>query len=732
MNMKPLSQPHISGLARPPGRRWPITALALVILAATMLITTATRPPPSSGHALALQTEDAITLLPIIAAPAALINQPPSANDDIYQTVANVPLAIEAADGVLINDTDPEHAALQAQLAGGPAHGTLQLNDDGSFTYAPDLDFYGQDSFSYRAGDGALESNVATVTLTVMAAEAPPPTARDDQYETYQDSPLLVAAAAGVLANDEDAAQAPLQAILVGGPTHGALTLNSDGGFTYTPAAAYVGPDSFTYQATNETAASNTATVTLTVLPPGENVGPHFATGKDDFTKKVIDTKVSQVHSVSGADLDGDSDIDLVATDYVRGAVYWYANDGHGDFVAHVLDDNLPGAYPSHIGDVDGDGDADVFAAGYQADTFVWYRNNGGGQFTRVNIDTKTNGPHSIITSDLDKDGDVDLVTSSQDAGTIAWYRNNGANVFQRIYIDRTALGAKRAEVADIDGDGDLDLAIASYDNDQIAWLENNGQEQFTKHVLPGKRDGAYYATPADVDGDDDVDILTASKLDNTIALYRNDGAQNFTEEVLDRRAIGARSVIAADLDRDGDLDPISTSREDATVAWFVNDGTGHFTWRAIDRRADGAYGVQVIDVDGDSDMDVLSASRHAGEVAVHSRTHSHEAWLTAGGALVIDRSLLEAVDLNDGPAELTYTLTNAPDYGQLRLDGMPLADGDTFTQADVDAGRLSYTHGGTYESSDAFFFTVADGGEDGAQPIAGGFQLNIDIPPEE
>ncbi len=706
--------------------------LALGWLIALALVLTATRPPATEEAVIALQTEDAITLLPIVAAPAALVNQPPLASDDDYQTVANVPLAIEAADGVLLNDADPEHAPLQAQLVGGPAHGALQLNEDGSFTYGPDLDFSGQDSFTYQVSDGALASNVATVTLTVIEEEEPPPVANDDQYETYQDKALVVGAAAGVLANDEDAAQAPLQAVLVGGPTHGDLTLNSDGSFTYTPAAAAVGPDSFTYQATNGAAASNTATVTLTVLEPGANVGPHFTTGKDDFTKKVIDTKVSQVHSVNGADLDGDSDIDLVATDYVRGAVYWYANDGHGDFVAHVLDDNLAGAYPSHVGDVDGDGDMDVFAGGYQDDTLVWYRNNGGGEFTRVNIETKTNGPHSIITSDLDQDGDVDLVTSSQDAGTIAWYRNNGANVFQRIFIDRTALGAKRAEVADIDSDGDLDIAVASYDNDQVAWLENNGQEQFTKHVLPGKRDGAYYATPADVDGDNDVDILTASKLDNTIALYRNDGAQNFTEEVLDRRAIGARSVIAADLDGDGDLDPISTSREDATIAWFVNDGSGHFTWRAIDRRAAGAYGVEVVDVDGDGDRDVLSASRHAGEVAVHTRSHAHAATLMAGGTLVIDGSLLRAADLNDGPAELTFTLTNAPDYGALRLDGAALADGNTFTQADVDAGRLSYAHGGTFESSDAFFFTVADGGEDGAQPIAGGFQLNIDIPPEE
>src|SRR5206468_4196104 len=69
--------------------------------------------------------------------------------------------------GVLSNDTDPEHQALTAILVSGPAHGTLTLNADGSFAYTPAPNFNGVDSFSYRANDGSLNSNVATVTLTV-------------------------------------------------------------------------------------------------------------------------------------------------------------------------------------------------------------------------------------------------------------------------------------------------------------------------------------------------------------------------------------------------------------------------------------------------------------------------------------------------------------------------------------------------------------------------------------
>ena len=52
-------------------------------------------------------------------------------------------------------------------MVSGPAHGTLTLNADGSFTYTPAANFNGTDSFTYRANDGSADCNVATVTITV-------------------------------------------------------------------------------------------------------------------------------------------------------------------------------------------------------------------------------------------------------------------------------------------------------------------------------------------------------------------------------------------------------------------------------------------------------------------------------------------------------------------------------------------------------------------------------------
>ncbi|MCH8292918.1 tandem-95 repeat protein [Candidatus Poribacteria bacterium] len=103
-----------------------------------------------------------ITVISVNDAPVA-VDDADSVDEDNILTVA--------APGVLTNDTDVDGDALTAVWVSGPANGTLTLNADGSFTYTPNANFNGTDSFTYKANDGALESNVATLAITVH----PPP-----------------------------------------------------------------------------------------------------------------------------------------------------------------------------------------------------------------------------------------------------------------------------------------------------------------------------------------------------------------------------------------------------------------------------------------------------------------------------------------------------------------------------------------------------------------------------
>ena len=124
------------------------------------------------------------------------------------------------------------------------------------------------------------------------------------------------------------------------------------------------------------------------------------------FEKRVVDTNMNLAHFAVPGDLDGDGDLDLVATSEGTDTVAWYDNDGSFNFTKRLLDSNLDSAYPMSIVDLDQDGDLDVLAAGYTADKYVWYENGGSSGFTRHDIDTQ-NGPHSIVAADIDGDGAV-------------------------------------------------------------------------------------------------------------------------------------------------------------------------------------------------------------------------------------------------------------------------------------------------------------------------------------
>jgi VCBS repeat-containing protein len=193
-------------------------------------------------------------------------NVAPVADDDAYTTPEDTPRIEPSATGVLDGDTDGNGDTLTAVLVTGPASGTLTLNADGSFTYTPNANFSGTDTFTYQASDGSLTSNVATVTITVTAV-ADAPVAGNDSYSTPAATVLNVPAN-GVLANDSDPdGTTPTAVAIAAGPTTagGTVTLNADGSFTYTPPAGFVGTDTFTYQATDGALSSAPATVTISV-----------------------------------------------------------------------------------------------------------------------------------------------------------------------------------------------------------------------------------------------------------------------------------------------------------------------------------------------------------------------------------------------------------------------------------------------------------------------------------
>jgi subtilisin-like proprotein convertase family protein len=146
-------------------------------------------------------------------------------------------------------------------FAAGQATGTISVTVNGDVTPEPNETFFVDLSNPVNATIGDAQG---VGTIVNDDGGGPVPTTANDAYATPLNTPLVVAAP-GVLANDNSNGGGALTAALVLAPTHGALSLNGTGGFTYTPTTGYTGPDSFTYFAVNTFGGGNVATVSLTV-----------------------------------------------------------------------------------------------------------------------------------------------------------------------------------------------------------------------------------------------------------------------------------------------------------------------------------------------------------------------------------------------------------------------------------------------------------------------------------
>ena len=190
------------------------------------------------------------------------VNLPPVAGDDAYSVPQDTTLNVPAP-GLLTNDSDPEGHVLTVVVQSQPSDGTLVLGTDGGFSYVPDPGYFGADSFTYRVFDGELQSNLATVQISVDQAHVQP-IAVDDGYDVVKNTQLTVPAP-GVLANDSDPDGHQLQFVLMSQPSHGHLAPHPNGGFEYVPDPGFTGDDSFTYMVTDGDLSSDPATVRLTV-----------------------------------------------------------------------------------------------------------------------------------------------------------------------------------------------------------------------------------------------------------------------------------------------------------------------------------------------------------------------------------------------------------------------------------------------------------------------------------
>jgi hypothetical protein len=368
-----------------------------------------------------------------------LINSGPVAGADVLAGAEDVMLLVDAAHGVLANDSDRNGDALTVELVDGTDHGTLVLNADGSFSFVAAANYNGVDSFSYVAKDahGGI-SAVTTVRLDVAAVNDAPLGA-GDAATVLEDGSLAI----DVLYNDSDIEGDSLS-IVLGAATSaaGASISIEDGKVRYVAnadsfdalAAGQSAIDSFTYQVRDTGGAlSAPVTVSVTVTEAGDAVSASGGNGNDSFfasgdseTTYMAGNGNDQVFGAAGADrLYGENGSDKLSGG--AGADYLDGGNGNDMLTGGAGNDVLDGGNGN---DTLGGGEGvNVLTGGLGSDVFVI-------AFGSHNTITDFNHGDRIVA-----DSGLWSLGSAQGAFTFTERDMNGDGVMDAVVVTGAALG---------------------------------------------------------------------------------------------------------------------------------------------------------------------------------------------------------------------------------------------------------------------------------------------------
>jgi large repetitive protein len=263
----------------------------------------------NDGFAVSPAATVTLTVTPVNDAPFAG-NRSSTGFEDTPETLRVTDLASDV-------DGDPLTIASVTQ----PAHGTAAIGSNGTtVTYTPALNYNGPDSFTYTVSDGNGGSATGTLSWTLAPVDDPP-VGVNDAYATDEDATLDVPVATGLLANDIEVDGDALAVFSNSNPSHGTVTVNANGSFTYVPAAGYHGADEFTYRLTDGLSVTGWVTVALTVR--SVNDAPDAV---NDAATTAEDTAVDISVLPNDTDPDGDALTVASVTNGTRGSVTINAN----------------------------------------------------------------------------------------------------------------------------------------------------------------------------------------------------------------------------------------------------------------------------------------------------------------------------------------------------------------------------------------------------------------------
>lgn len=375
--------------------------------------------------------------------------------------------------------------------------------------------------------------------------------------------------------------------------------------------------------------------------------------------------------SIDFADIDNDSDPDVLMTGQVGSGAYYasmFLNDGLGNFTLQS-----PSPFPPvrnsnvEFGDVDNDGDLDVFVMGITSSSAYYtrmYANNGSCVFSYVAQPALTTMAFgNLKLADVDNDNDLDLFVAGSNATSKSCklYRNNGSGAFTYTTGDIFNWANGMAmDVIDINNNGWKDLVTIGGKINGFIHV-NNGAGVLTSVPNSPLTRVSYSASDiGDIDGDNDLDLLIsgesyapgATSPYPLTSMYTNNGTGNYTLVTgTPFQNMQNGDIEFADVDNDGDLDAflcgatINLSIKAAKL--YLNNGLGTYTLSPATFEGVSYSSAAFGDVDGDLDLDLVVSG------SANSNIASTKLYLNNGSGAFTEQVSFPVVDVKDSHVDL-------------------------------------------------------------------------------